>query len=338
MKKVLAGLKNGDWKTRLYIIGTPLLILAGIAAIVVSFQIDSMWLFLLGIAAGIGAVIIAQRFTIVMEERERQEGNESSSIPMQTADREEEAEDEKPESGTEAADREKSLDAYDEKKLKQVFYKYKVKRNHECIMIDSWEQYNVYQCPAYIWISRRQLHILIMGEETREIEVPEASMKVLRYHPGVVCRTKEEYPQFRSKTMLAGVFSKYLPSYHSGNRNGRPVIYKNLFELGNGLFLTNTSARVVLDMLQPIFQVEDFITEDVHCQEIVKDIYKLGILLRNLVYTAKEYKSLLNEKMQFLSDTSMSEEEYEEILQTLLNMKLITNEYKEYYKNYRLTR
>lgn len=334
MKKVLAGLRNGDWKTRLYIIGTPLLLLTGIAGIVISFQIDSMWLFLLGIAAGIGAVITAQKFTIVMEEREEQD---ASVLPGQAAEREVPAEEE-PEPEKEAAGRETSLDAYDEKKLKQVFYKYKVKRDHKCIMIDSWEQYHVFESPAYIWISHRQLHVLIMGAETREIEVPEASMKVLRYHPGVVCRTKEEYPQFRSKTMLAGVFSKNLPSYHSGNRNGRPVIYKNLFELGNGMFVTNTSARVVLDMLQPVFQVEDSITEDVHCQEIVKDIYKLGILLRNLVYTAKEYKNLLNEKLQFLCDASMSEEEYDEILQTLFDMKLITNEYKEYYKHYWLNR
>lgn len=328
MKKVLSGLKNGDWKTRLYIIGVPVLILAGIVSVIVSFQIDSMWLFLLGVAAGIGAIIIAQRFTILVEEWETE-----AKQPQTESETEK-----KKDASDRAEDKEKSLDAYDEKKLKQVFYKYKVKREHKCIMIDSWKRYDLCQCPAYIWVSRRRVHFLIIGEEVREIEVQETALKTLRYHPGIACRAKEEYPQFRKETMMSKIFTKYLPSYHSGNRNGRPVIYKNLFELGDGLFLTNTSARVVMEMLQPMFLVEDAITEDMHCQELVKDIYKLGILLRNLVYTAKEYKSLVDDKIQFLADTSMPQKEYEDILQMLLDMKLITAEYKEYYKRYRLAR
>ena len=235
-------------------------------------------------------------------------------------------------------ERKKTLETYDEKKLKQVFYKYKVKRDHKCIIIDSWKQHQVLQAPAYIWISRRKVHFLIMEKETREIEVPRTEFTTLLYHPGIVCQTKEEYPQFRKETMMSKIFSKYLPSYHSGNRNGRPVIYKNLFELGNGLYLTNTSAKVVLDMLQPVFQVDDQVTRDGHCQEIVKDIYKLGILLRNLVYTAKEYKDLVDDKIRTLANTGISETEYMEILQLLFRMNLITAEYMEYYKRYRAER
>lgn len=365
MKKVLEGLKNGDWKTRLYIIGTTLLMLAGVGGIVVSFMINSMWLFLAGVAAGIAAVVIAQRFTIITEELETEEAPETveeqpaaeqvpepeKSHPEQPV-KKKEAEPEheeadtmkkKPERAETVAPEKKparaeALDAYDQKKLKQVFYKYKVKRDHKCIIIDSWKQHQILQAPAYIWISRRKVHFLVMEKETREIEVPRTELMTLLYHPGVVCQTKEEYPQFRKETMMSKIFSKYLPSYRSGNRNGKPVIYKNLFELGHGLYLTNTSARVVLDMLQPVFQVDDQVTRDVRCQEVVKDIYKLGILLRNLVYTAKEYKDLVDDKIQTLASTGISEAEYTEILQMLFRMNLITAEYMEYYKRYRAGR
>ncbi len=365
MKKVLEGLKNGDWKTRLYIIGTTLLMLAGVGGIVVSFMINSMWLFLAGVAAGIAAVVIAQRFTIITEELETEEAPETveeqpaaervpepeKAHPEQPVKKKEaepvraeaDVTEKKPE--YEEADmpekkpaRAEALDAYDQKKLKQVFYKYKVKRDHKCIIIDSWKQHQILQAPAYIWISHRKVHFLVMEKETREIEVPRTELMTLLYHPGVVCQTKEEYPQFRKETMMSKIFSKYLPSYRSGNRNGKPVIYKNLFELGHGLYLTNTSARVVLDMLQPVFQVDDQVTRDVRCQEVVKDIYKLGILLRNLVYTAKEYKDLVDDKIQTLASTGISEAEYTEILQMLFRMNLITAEYMEYYKRYRAGR
>ena len=357
MKKVLEGLKNGDWKTRLYIIGTTVLMLAGLGGIVVSFIVNSMWLFLAGVAAGIAAIVIVQKFSIVTEELDAEElmpeteaesEAEAETAAESEAETETESEtetDAEPEAEiTEKDDRhrieerKKTLESYDEKKLKQVFYKYKVKRDHKCIIIDSWKQHQVLQAPAYIWISRKKVHFLIVEKETREIEVPRTEFTTLLYHPGIVCRTKEEYPQFRKETMMSKIFSKYLPSYRSGNRNGRPVIYKNLFELGNGLYLTNTSARVVLDMLQPVFQVDDQVTRDGHCQEIVKDIYKLGILLRNLVYTAKEYKDLVDDKIRTLANTGISETEYTEILQLLFRMNLITAEYMEYYKRYRAER
>ena len=365
MKKVLEGLKNGDWKTRLYIIGTTVLMLAGLGGIVVSFIVNSMWLFLAGVAAGIAAIVIVQKFSIVTEELDAEElmpetdaesETEAETVAESEAETETESEAEtETESETETdaepeteitekddrhriEERKKTLESYDEKKLKQVFYKYKVKRDHKCIIIDSWKQHQVLQAPAYIWISRKKVHFLIVEKETREIEVPRTEFTTLLYHPGIVCRTKEEYSQFRKETMMSKIFSKYLPSYRSGNRNGRPVIYKNLFELGNGLYLTNTSARVVLDMLQPVFQVDDQVTRDGHCQEIVKDIYKLGILLRNLVYTAKEYKDLVDDKIRTLANTGIGETEYTEILQLLFRMNLITAEYMEYYKRYRAER
>lgn len=221
MKKVLEGLKNGDWKTRLYIIGTTVLMLAGLGGIVVSFIVNSMWLFLAGVAAGIAAIVIVQKFSIVTEELDAEElmpetEAESETEAETAAESETESEtetDAEPETEiTEKDDRhrieerKKILESYDEKKLKQVFYKYKVKRDHKCIIIDSWKQHQVLQAPAYIWISRKKVHFLIVEKETREIEVPRTEFTTLLYHPGIVCRTKEEYPQFRKETMMSKIF------------------------------------------------------------------------------------------------------------------------------------
>lgn len=235
----------------------------------------------------------------------------------------------------ERKEKEKELAAYDQKKIKQVFYKYKVRKDHKAIIIDEWKEKDVKQCPAYIWMHRNQVHILLMGKETRELTIPAAKNGTLTYVKGVVCKAKEEYPQFRKESLLSAVFSPYLPTYHKGEKNGRPVIYKNLFQLESGLLVTNTSVRTIMDMLHPAFQVNDRVTKDTRYNAFYKEIYKTGILFREQVLTVKEYKDGIRETLQKFADTGVADQEYEKTLQALFRNKLITEEFVSYYLLYR---
>lgn len=235
----------------------------------------------------------------------------------------------------ERKEKEKELAAYDQKKIKQVFYKYKVRKDHKAIIIDEWKEKDVKQCPAYIWLHRGQVHFLLMGKETHELTMPAAKAGTLTYVKGVVCKAKEEYLQFRKESLLSAVFSPYLPTYHKGEKNGRPVIYKNLFQLGSGMLVTNTSARTIMDLLHPAFQVNDRITKDMQYNAFYKEIYKTGILFREQVLTVKEYKDGMNETLQKFAATGVSDQEYEKTLQALLRNKLITEEFVTYYLLYR---
>lgn len=227
------------------------------------------------------------------------------------------------------------LVSYDKKKIKQVFYKYKVRKDHKAIIIDEWKEKDVKQCPAYIWLHRGQVHMLLMGKDVRELKLSAAKAGTLTYVKGVVCKIKEEYPQFRKESLLSTVFSPYLPTYHEGMKNGRPVIYKNLFVLGSDLRVTNTSAKVIMDLLHPAFQVNDRVTWDMQHNDFYKEIYKTGILFREQVLTIKEYKKRMNEILQQFASTGIAEEEYEDTLRSLYRNKLITEEYVTYYMQYR---
>lgn len=374
MKKFLTGLRYGNWLTKLYVISIPICILVGIVLIVLSFVWNVIYLFLLGVAFGIGAIALSQSFTIeeefIEQEPEEEKNQTTKRLPRKKAQRKPEAretveesqeleketvkksrrvEPETQETETEIKESEEKekkkenkkpkqdeLEEYDEKKIKQVFYKYKVRKEHRMIIIDEWKEREIHQQPAYIWVHRGQVHFLVIGDGVQELTVPVNKASSMLYQRGIVCQTKEEYPQFRKESLLSTLFSSYLPVYHEGNKNGRPVIYKNLFEFGSGIKITNTSARNVRELLQSEVQVDDIVTRDLRYNSFFKEIYKTGILFREQVITAKEYQDQVNDVLQNLALSDASDKEYEDTLQLLCHQKLISQEYMEYYKQYRV--
>lgn len=410
MKKFVTGLRYGNWQTRLYVISIPVCVLSGAGLIIASFFVNSMVMFLAGIALEIAVIALIQNYAIEEvlierpeegqkptgkrtvklkkpeeaepeeiepEESEREESSLKEPEPEQPQQTEEpEKKDQEPEAGESEpkarikkarskkekipkekpeperaeeekhkpeekkpeqsrAEKEEELVSYDEKKIKQVLYKYKVRKDHKMIIIDEWKEKNVHQCPVYIWVHRGRVHFLMIEGEARELSLPLAKAATLKYRKGIVCKAKEEYIQMRKNSLLSAVFEPFLPTYHNGNKNGRAVIYKNLFELGNGLLITNTSARTVMDLLHPEFQVEDSVTRNREYNDFYREIYKNSILFREQVIPTREYQARVNDILQQLAGSGAAEQEYEDTLQQLYRGKLITQEYITYYLQYR---
>lgn len=260
------------------------------------------------------------------ERAEEKDNEESGKIETEK--------DKKNKPASNAEHNEDELTEYNEVVMKQVFYKYKVKRDHMTIMIDVWDEKGIKQLPAYIWVTKGQVHILTIGQEVNQYTIPMSKAGTLYYKKGVICQAKEEYLQFRKESMLATVFSPYLPTYHEGNKNHRPVIYKNLFALENGLTVTNTSAKTVISMLNPKLEVDDIVTRDVRFNDYFKEIYKLGLLFREQIYSVKEYQAKVSDVLRRYVTSGVDQEEYENTLQSLYQHKLITEEYILYYMQY----
>lgn len=348
MKKFLTGLRYGNWYTRLYILAIPICLVVGIGLMVVSFFINAMLVFLAGVGIGIVGLALSQRFdiqevTYVPSEKKGQKQSAKKTDYMKLKQGDEKRDTvtssqeniaSKGEADTEAKKAEELL-SYDEKKIKQIFYRYKVRADHKTIMIDEWKGESIHQSPAYIWKQHRQFHILVVGEGVQEYCIPSGKLAVMKYHHGVICQAKQEYPQFRKESMMKQVFSPYLPAYHEGTKDGRHVIYKDLFELGDGLFITNTSAKAIMALVQPEFVVDDRIMRDAAHNAFFKEIYKQGILFREQVISPKEYKEQVNDYLENLAESVVSDEEYGKTLQELQQNRLISQEYVIYYKENR---
>lgn len=335
MKKLLTGLRYGNWYTRLYILAIPICIAGGVGLMATSFLINSMLMFLSGVGIGIIGLILCMRFdiqeiTYVPNEKKgkKQAAKKADYTKL-------EKKQEKEEAGEPKTEKEAELLAYDEKKIKQIFYRYKVRAEHRIIMIDKWEQESVHQSPAYIWKQHRQFRILVLGDGVQEYSISWAKLAVMKYHRGIICHVKQEYPQFRKESLMKQVFSPCLPVYHEGTKNGKPVIYKNLFELGDGLFVTNTSGKAIMELAQPELVIEDQWIWNAGYNIFFKEIYKQGILFREQVISPTEYRNRITGYLENLAESAVPDDEYRKNLQALYENRLISQEYVTYYQTNR---
>jgi hypothetical protein len=90
----------------------------------------------------------------------------------------------------------------------------------------------------------------------------------------------------------------------------------------------------MVELLHPQFELNDMVMRDVRYNDFFKEIYKLGILFREQVYTVKEYQNLVNDVLQNFAESGVDEKEFENTLQVLYHNKLITEEYVQFYLQY----
>ena len=61
---------------------------------------------------------------------------------------------------------------YDRKKVKKTLHKFKVRREHRMIFVDHSDKLQVKQTPAYIWVEKKEFHLLLIEQEPRHITIP----------------------------------------------------------------------------------------------------------------------------------------------------------------------
>lgn len=386
LRKIADGLRYGDKKTKGLVIGISLIAFAGLVMGVVSFVVNSIMVFLGGVALMILAIVLSQSFTLddvadeeseeenpvqnhstkrqkrvrnktkkerITEQAGQQEESSEASLeaPLEKALEEaveaplekalEEAVEVPLEKSVEEAveapiEAPANFEAYEKGRLKKILHKYKVKRDHRTILIDEWKEQRVKELPAYIWKHRGVIYILLLEQEPRVVKLVATEIKELRYRRGVECNPSREYVQLKKPSLITTVFEELLPTYHKGTRNGRPVMFKNLYEIANGMLLTNSSAKNVIDLLQLPFSMEDGTTRRPDYNDYFKEIYRLGILCKDSVMEFSEYKTRIDEIIQNMALTEMENQEYVKTLQQLVEHHLISEEYVTFYVENRM--
>ncbi len=219
---------------------------------------------------------------------------------------------------------------YTEKRMRQVFIKFKVKPDHRPILIDRSEKYKIHQTPAYIWVLRGQVHILLIEKNARELVLPAASFRTVTYRRGVPVNYKGEYIALRKPSLLQQAFFDFLPTvYERGNGTIRKQ-YKNLYIIGEDIAVTNRSVSQVFDLLDSNFVMKDKITESGEYSEDFLDMYKAYTLFRDQVISAEEYKKRVTGILDNMAVSNMLDLELRINLDKMQKLHFITEEYVRY--------
>ncbi len=224
---------------------------------------------------------------------------------------------------------------YDRKKVKKAMHKFKVRRDHRMIFVDHSEKLHINQTPAYIWVEKKNFHLLLLEQEPRHITIPVYQIKEITYLKKQQVNEDMDYAAYKSSSVIADMFRPYLPDYTHSTVVDDLSAYKNLYGIGNGIYVTNRSAAALFDLLGVPFQVDDRVTMSNKVNVFFKEAYKSNILLRDNVIDANGYADRISKTLDNLAHSTVSYAEFKETLNLMIRNKLITQEFASYYMRVR---
>ena len=228
-----------------------------------------------------------------------------------------------------------TVTTYDRKKVKKTLHKFKVRREHRMIFVDRSDKLKVKQTPAYIWVEKKDFHLLLIEQEPRHITIPLYQIKNITYLKKQPANEDVDYAAYKGSSVLADMFRPYLPDYSHSTVVDDLSAYKNLYGIGNDIYVTNRSAAALFDLLGVPFQVDDRVTMSNKVNIYFKEAYKSNILLRDNVINANGYADRISKTLDNLAHSTISYAEFKDTLNLMIRNKLITQEFASYYMGVR---
>lgn len=224
---------------------------------------------------------------------------------------------------------------YNKKMLAKVKKKYRVRKEHRPIIIDSSDSYRIKECPAFMWRIHNKVYLLLLEKEPRRISISRDLIRHMGYEPNVEAAPEGEYEAFKKESMITGVFKEFLPDYKIVKTKDGKKKVKNLYTFYPDIRISNHSANDVLDLLCLNFMPEDKITRSDGLNGFFKRIYAAHILYNDQVYEIMEYKEAVENTLKDMCYAEMSKREFASTLDNLVKGKLISKAYANHYMDMR---
>lgn len=333
MGRIFNALRYGNAKTRRYIISIFFLLLIGVISAIKAIQsLAPLWAMV-----AIFSFLMVFLFINSLSFQESKDVKKSKKINHRNEKKSNYILEEKKESDVAAKENENEnyIEKYNEASIKKVFYYYKVKKNHIPILIDSWKSEDLKQCPAYVWLNKSYFHLLAIGKDVKKVEIPRKNLIKILYEKGVTANINEDYQAFKNPSFISIAFSGLLPTVYEFGCGIKTAHKKNLYVLFSDLKITNTSVKALIDLLQVDFSIPE---EEIYSKRYSPYFtlaYKLNILLKDGVLSVNDYKIKIKEVLLSLAVAEISFDAFKIYINQLIQGRLITKEYAEYYVDYR---
>lgn len=227
------------------------------------------------------------------------------------------------------------LNKYTSETLKHYFHEYKVKKENYCVLIDSSEKYHIKKCPAYVWSDKHYLFFLLLEKKARIIHIPRDQVAALRYEKGIVIKDIDEYKKVKDSIFLSEKFQQLYPRYYKQSVNGLTTFVKNLFVIGEDIRVTAPSAYSLIQAVGCKLELTEKQFDRSRYGGYFEEVYKINLLRKEEAIDQEKYDELLRTYMLDLAEHEERIEVFQEVLCQLRQYKMITQEYAEFYMNYR---
>lgn len=345
MQRIINTMFHGSGKAKVFLWSVFIMILATILLGVLAAVMSSVTFLTGAVVCGVATFITSQ--SVSLRELERKEkkkkaekekkdtvfGKEGTSQKISSEQQLEAAQkDEKEKKKIKA----RYMASMNEKKMKQLLKKHKVRQSHIFVMIDSYPKMQILQTPAVMWKTDNDLHLLVLDGTGREISVPLQDIKGILYVKNVPVNAQEDYVSFQYSNFISKLYKPLLPDYQEVVVDGTLLQRKNLFKINPGISFTNTSMAGVMKILNHVpFLVDDAVNTSDRFNEYFKEIYRHSILCKNGVFSLEEYRQRMEKVLDEMYMAPISGKEFIQCLRELNKYHLITSDYvTKYSQNY----
>ncbi len=223
------------------------------------------------------------------------------------------------------------LTLYDQKKYKKVLVEYKVKQDHELILIDSCEREHIVECPAILWKDKTTAYILLLEAEPRMIKYNMYDYNEMHIRAAVNADPKHEYKDFKESTFVGKLFTPLLPNYTEIDEPGRgKKIYKKaLYGIGPDIYCTSNSVKNIIKVLSLNMVLTESKIQKGSYTDWFKRIYISRLMYRDKIFSAPEYQAQVMGILDQMAEKAADDDFANSITQMLLGG-LIPQEYAEY--------
>lgn len=189
---------------------------------------------------------------------------------------------------------------------------YTIPVGYRKIMIECIQRTDIKECPGLVWKDDAMLYVLPLLRKSKIYNWPLVSMPIILYEKRMNPDMDKEYVEVGQEE-IAAEFEEVFPEYPFGQEG----VYTGKFILPVGLEVTNTSGKVLFDMISAEFHVVDDITQSTWYAKEIKELYQKNILKENGIISflkyAEEKEKLLQEYRLREKDDAKYEQQIAEV-------------------------
>ena len=195
---------------------------------------------------------------------------------------------------------------------------YTVPSGYRKIMIERIQKTDIKECPGLLWKDDLMLYVLPLLRKSKIYNWPLVSMPIILYEKRINPDVDKEYME-AGQADIAAEFEEVFPEYLFGQDG----VYTGKFILPVGLEVTNTSGKVLFEMISAEFHVVDDVTQSTWYAKEIKELYQKNVLKENGIISFEKYAKEREKLLQGYRLREKDDAKYERQIQSARELDLV---------------
>lgn len=229
--------------------------------------------------------------------------------------------------------REYVVTRYSPEEFRRTLRRYKVKRHFIPIIIDEAPSFNTIHTPTLLWVKHDTVNFLLLEGNERVVTMPMNAFLNVHYEHDVPENRPEDYDKIREEIGIFDQFEDVMPSFTTSvNRMGITSAVKNRYVLGRDVAITPASLRALREKFKFNMNIFDSLKLNGEYSIYFKRAYETRILWTDKVIGQQDYQTRISNILQtMVDDRNLIRYDFLDDLERMVQYRLITNEYADYY-------